>query len=61
VFKVPLTVAVFAVTEEADPTDKLGLAASENDKIRQKPVRAGRAIPTLKMKMLCNQKVKSFS
>ena len=57
----PLTVAVFAVTEEADPTDKLGLAPSENDKIRQKLVRAGRAIPTLKTKMLFNHEVKAFS
>ena len=52
---------MFAVTEEADPTDKLGLAPSENDKIRQKLVRAGRAIPTLKTKMLFNHEVKAFS
>lgn len=57
----PLTVAAFAVTEVADPTERLGVAAREEDKIRQKLIAAGRAIPTLKMKMPTNQEVKAFS
>ena len=57
----PLTVAALAVTEVADPTETLGVAPWEEDKIKQKLIAVGRAIPTLKMKMPTNQEVKAFS
>ena len=57
----PLTVAALAVTEVADPTETLGVAPREEDKIKQKLITVGRAIPTLKMKMLTNHEVKTFS
>ena len=44
----------------ADPTETLGVAPWE-DKIKQKLIAVGRAIPTLKMKILTNQEVKAFS
>jgi hypothetical protein len=56
-----LTVAAFAVTEVADPTERLGVAPREEDKIKQKLIAVGRAIPTLKMKMPANHEVKAFS
>ena len=57
----PLTVAALAVTEVEDPTETLGVAPREEDKIKQKLIAVGRAIPTLKMKMPTNQEVKAFS
>jgi|TARA_A100001234_G_scaffold12481_1_gene10209 hypothetical protein len=54
-------VAALAVTEVADPTETLGEAAWDTEKIAQNPSAAERAIPQRLIKMSSNQAVRAFS